>query len=304
LVKARASTTGSSHRLYDAVRGVTHHLRSNTTGAETTDTELTSFDADGFTIDDDGNGSINDNNIAYVAWNWKANGSGSSNTNGSITSTVSANVDAGFSIVSYTGTGSVATIGHGLSAKPELIITKARSDSQQWGVQNGTLGATKYLLLDTTGAAGTASSLWNDTEPTSSVFTVGTTATTNGSSTTYIAYCFHSVDGYSKVGSYTGNGNADGTFVYTGFKPMYVLTKQSSTTGSWTIHDAKRDIDNPLFNELIANGSDAEHTSDADMDFTSNGFKIRRASGQFNTNGATVIYLAFAETPFKNSNAR
>ena len=307
-LKARSIAYG--HRLIDTVRGAPNVLASQSTSAENTSetTGLTAFRTDGFTLGtSDG---LNKNGDTFVAWNWKANGSGSSNSSGDITSTVSANADAGFSIVKYTATGTTGhTVGHGLGAIPDAMFWKSLT-TQSWNCffPNTSMGATKGLQLDNSGAQGTVANM-NNTMPTSSVFSLGANgaahnAFADGVGQAYIVYCFKSIEGYSKCSSFVGNGSADGVFVYTGFRPMLVLTKQSSTTGSWTIHDAKRDIDNPLFNELIANGSDADHTSDADMDFTSNGFKIRRASGQFNTNGATVIYLAFAETPFKYSNAR
>ena len=300
--KARENTTGSSHRLYDAVRGVTHHLRSNTTGAETTDTELTSFDADGFTIDDDGNGSINDNNIAYVAWNWKANGSGSSNTAGTINSTVSANVDAGFSIVSYTGDGNNgATFGHGLSSTPEIVFIKNRSSAQNWVAWGGGSSALfGRMLLNTT--VGNLTS-YNATFSSSLVTMPDYDQSWNGNGNEHIAYCFHSVDGYSKVGSYTGNGSTDGTFVYTGFRPAFIMVKSSSATGHWEIHDTTRDVSNVSVKRLFPNYSSAED-SDGAWDILSNGFKFRTIHSSINASGASQIYIAFAETPFKYSNAR
>ena len=300
--KARENTTGSSHRLYDAVRGVTHHLRSNTTGAETTDTELTSFDADGFTIDDDGNGSINDNNIAYVAWNWKANGSGSSNTAGTINSTVSANVDAGFSIVSYTGDGNNgATFGHGLSSTPEIVFIKNRSSAQNWVAWGGGSSALfGRMLLNTT--VGNLTS-YNATFSSSLVTMPDYDQSWNGNGNEHIAYCFHSVDGYSKVGSYTGNGSTDGTFVYTGFRPAFIMVKSSSATGHWEIHDTTRDVSNVSVKRLFPNYSSAED-SDGAWDILSNGFKFRTIHSSINASGASQIYIAFAESPFKYSNAR
>ena len=299
-VKARNAAV--NHKVFDAVRGL-GSLRPNTSGAEDTNTSenLTSYNSDGFTMKDPDH--IVDNRTV-VAWNWKAgNATLASNafTQGSLASTCSRSVEAGFSIVSYTGTGSATTIGHGLSAKPEFIVTKSRSDAQQWGVQSGTLGAEKYLLLDTAGAVGDASSLWNDTEPTASVFTVGTTSTTNANNESYIAYCFHSVDGYSKIGSYFGNSNADGTFVYTGFRPAVILLKAHNSAEPWAILDTARDINNEAGTYLTPNSTAVEDTG-YKMDFLSNGFKLRGNIGAINTDG--YIYLAFAETPFKYSNAR
>jgi hypothetical protein len=294
LVWAKRRNSTGNHALVDSVRGVTSSLRSNSTIAESiysTNANITSLDTDGFTIGaTSGGNALNGTGYACVAWNWDMGGSNASNSNGSITSTVRANPTYGQSIVSYTGTGSVATIGHGLSAKPELIITKARSDSQQWGVQHEALGATKYLLLDTNGAAGTASSLWNDTEPTSSVFTVGTTSTTNGSSTDYIAYCFHSVTGYSKFGSYSGSGNASGNSVALGFEPAFVMVKASSGSYSWAMFDNTRAPDSALF----ANVNNVEESLDY-MDFTSTGFNLTTTHPNANGSGQTYIYMAFAD---------
>ena len=306
--KCRSETR--SHSLVDSVRGFNgtsgRVIQSASTNAEWESAYINSLNSDGFTVSGSEN-YINNSSHTYVAWNWKAgNATLASNafTQGSIASTCSRNVDAGFSIVSWTGTGSAGTVGHGLSKKPEMILVKRRDDATGWRVFHDANAANYHLVLETTAARASSSSIFNNTEPTASLFTVGAGGSVNESSGTFIAYCFHSVDGYSKVSSYIGNASADGTNVYTGFKPAYVMTKQSSTTGDWTLHDSARDIDNPLFNELTANSSGAEGTSDADMDFTSNGFKIRRASGQFNASGATVLYLAFAEQPFKYSNAR
>jgi hypothetical protein len=305
------------HYLFDAVRGtgVTKGLRSNTTADEGMANEsydaLSSFDSDGFTITGTAFGSLyQDRSSAdYVAWNWKANGSGSSNTDGDIDSTVSANVDAGFSIVSYTGSGTGGdTVGHGLSKAPEMIIVKTRNDVEDWGVyhaSNTSEPETDRLKLNSTVATADNAGFWNDTAPTSSVFTVGTANTTNWSTKTYIAYCFHSVDGYSKVGSYEGNDSTDGTFVYTGFRPAFIMFKSVDTGDSWVITDTDRDTSNDgVTQKLYPNGSFEEQTaSNFIVDHLSNGFKLRQTSNQIN-NASTYIYLAFAETPFKYSNAR
>ena len=218
--------------LSDVVRGATKYLISNSTAVEGTYAEgFKSFDSDGFTLGNANN--TNQNTHTFVAWNWKAGGSASSNSNGDITSSVSANTTSGFSIVSYTGTGSVATIGHGLGVAPKLIIVKTRSySSQAWPVDVRAVDG--ILYLNETGAKGSYgnSSPFPTTAPTASVFSVGSPENTNASSATYIAYCFAEVKGYSKIGSYTGNGNANGTFVYTGFRPAWILLKQSSTSGA------------------------------------------------------------------------
>ena len=226
-----------------------------------------------------------------------------SNFSGTIQSNISPNTTAGFSIVSYTGNGSAgATIGHGLSQKPSIIITKRRDSTSNWLVYSSELGATKYLELETTNAGQTATSRWNDTEPTSSVFSVGTSTSANPSSGTMIAYCFAEKQGYSKFGSYTGNGSTNGTFVYTGFKPSFVLIKNTSASGqSWRLTDNKRFGYNPKNIMLYPNLSNAESTSELTIDYLSNGFKIRATDSGVNGSGNTLIYMAFAENPFTSS---
>ena len=299
-----------NNNVFDAVRGNTKLLATNTTDAEGTVSQwLNSFDSDGFTVGTAGN--VSANGETNVVWNWKANGSGSSNTDGDITSTVSVNTDAGFSIVSYTGNDvNGETVGHGLSKAPELVIIKARGGSytsQGWGVIGSVLSSTTALKLDSTAATVSAAGVTTNTLPTATVFTVADNYNHSGSG--HIAYCFHSVDGYSKVGSYTGNGNADGTFIYTGFRPAFVMIKQTNASGeSWQIFDSKRDIDNLQHNRLKPDSSAAEATninvSSENIDSVSNGFKLRGYSNGINQSGGSYIYLAFAETPFKNSNAR
>ena len=295
------------HTVFDRVRGATKAIYTNQTDAETTVSgHITAFGSDGFTLgDNSGKGSTNENNKNYAAWNWKAGGAGSSNSDGSITSTVSTNTTAGFSIVSYTGTGSAATVGHGLGVAPKLIIIKNRSSAESWRVYHNALGATKEIYLDLTASAGTSSSSFNDTEPTSSVFSVGTGNGTNKSSENLIAYCFAEKKGYSKFGSYTGNGNSDGPFVYTGFRPAWVMYKPTDQSDHWEIHDNKRDTFNPMDTILYANRNNAESdpasTTDR-LDFLSNGFKIRTGSSDYNGNGNNYIYIAFAESPFVNAN--
>jgi hypothetical protein len=304
------------HVLTDAVRGVTKDLHSNTTASESTEAEgLQSFDTDGFTLGDD-HGNYNRATRTYVAWNWKAGnatlGTGDF-TQGSIASTCSRNVDAGFSIVSYTGTGSAGTIGHGLSKAPEIMIVKNRSKSagEGWMVyhhKNTAAPETDYLQINTAAATADLADVWNDTAPTATLFSVAGDDSTNGSYT-YIAYCFHSVDGYSKVGSYTGNNVADGTFIYLGFRPKYFMIKASSTTDGWVIYDSLRDSDGTSgYNKgtaklrLFADNDPAE-TEVGTLDFLSNGVKIR-AAGLAMNEAHTYIYLAFAEQPFKYSNAK
>ena len=310
-IKQRSGTQANA--IIDALRGTSKVLASHSTAAEYTDTNrVTSFNSDGLSIGTDSG--VNASGETYVAWNWKANGSGASNTNGSINSTVSANVDAGFSIVSYTGNGSAgATVGHGLNSKPEMIIIKSRSGSaKSWYVYHEGLHASSpedyRVELNTTNAASsnTTGNSLQGTAPTNSLFTLGNGSWVNENTKTLIAYCFHSVDGYSKVGSYTGNANADGTFVYTGFRPAYVLVKPTTVSNHhWWIHDTARNPINPSTKQLRTNVSNAEY-DDATytaLDILSNGFKWRTSEAQVNA-AANFIYIAFAETPFKYSNAR
>ena len=285
------------HTLVDAVRGVQKDLESNTTAAEDTRSTVTVFGSDGFTVGTDSQ--VNSNTNTFVAWNWLGANTTASNTQGSITSTVSANTTSGFSIVSYTGTGANATVGHGLGVAPKMIILKSRTDSlADWRVYHASVGNTGYLELNTTGATTTSSTTWQNTTPTSTVFSIGTSGTVNLNTGNFIAYCFAEVKGFSKFGSYTGNGSTDGTFVYTGFRPAWVMIKNSTTAGdSWQLWDNKRlgyNVDN---NPLFPNTSGAEGTSDI-SDILSNGFKIRTTASGFNTSGDTYIYACFAENPF------
>jgi hypothetical protein len=305
-MKGRNTTTG--HILQNAVTGVTKGLQSNTSDAEFTDSStLTAFNSDGFVVG--GNSQTNASGVTYVAWNWKANGTGSTNTAGSITSTVSANTTSGFSVVTYTGTGATASVGHGLGALPQMIIVKRRNSTGDWAVYHRTLGANTYLVLNSTAASASVSGYWQYTpspgNPTVDWFGIIAGYDVNVSSATYVAYCFAEVAGYSKFGSYTGNGSADGPFVFTGFRPAYVMFKDVTTSGlgSWTIVDNKRNTSNVEDKYLWANSSIAEDTFGL-LDFTSNGFKLRYAGGGGNTSGNTIIYAAFAESPFKYSLAR
>jgi len=301
-VWGKARSVGYAHNLFDAVRGATKSLVSSSTAAEITLSGLTSFDSDGFTLGS--NLDLNLTTHTYVAWNWKANGSGSANTDGTISSTVSVNAEAGFSIVSYTGSGANATIGHGLGVAPSMMIVKNRDRNASWAIYHGSLGATKVLQFDTNSAF-TDSTSWNNTSPTSSVFTIGTANSVNASTEDIIAYCFAEVEGYSKFGSYTGNGSANGPFVACGFRPSFLLIKRSSAAGSWFLYDAQRDTHNSVDDVLFPDLSNAEASdSSSDVDFLSNGFKIRTVTSAVNTSAATYIFMAFAETPFKHANAR
>ena len=306
LVWIKNRDQSDSHCVFDAVRGATEVLHADANTAEVTDADsLTSFDSDGFALGADVK--VNTNTEAYVAWCWKANGAGSSNTAGSINTTAtSANTTAGFSISTYTGTGqSGATIGHGLGAVPHLIICKKRGATGNWATyhhKNTSAPATDYLWLDTTAATADDAGYWNDTDPTSVLFTVGDNSRTNGIAT-MVAYAWAGVQGFSKFGSYTGNGNADGPFIYTGFRPAFLIIKQSGVSGSsWHLYDNKRSPFN-VVNDLLYANTIAAEGSDYDLDFLSNGFKIVEAVGAgHNTDNYTYLYWAFAEAPFVNSN--
>ena len=298
-IKHRNGT--GEHDIYDAVRGATKKISSNTADAEVNQTNgLSAFGSDGFTVVN--STATNLNNGTYASWNWLANGAGVANTDGSISSTVSVNTTAGFSIVKFTGTGANATVGHGLGVKPNVIILKSYENGQQWSSYWSALGATKYMRFNTTDAAETASNRWNNTEPTTSVFTVSTDGEVNTNGQNQIAYCFAEKQGFSKFGSYTGNGSTDGTFVYTGFKPAFVMTKVTDAADSWTLWDNKRDVDNVATSMLRADTDQVEDTSSSYLvDFISNGFKWRSSDGKQNGSGNAYIYMAFAENPFVTS---
>jgi hypothetical protein len=302
-VKGRSGAT--DHAWYDAVRGVQKQLESNTITAETTETTgLTAFGTTGFTIG--ALAQMNTNAATYVAWQWNAGGSTVTNTSGSISAQVRANPTAGFSVVTYTGTGANATVGHGLGVAPSMIIVKNRSSgTTDWAVYHKNLtSAAYYLWLNSTQAQATSAIVWNSTTPTSSVFSIGTGSQTNGSTNSMVAYCFAPVAGYSAFGSYTGNGSADGPFVYCGFRPRFFLIKNASSIYDWYIHDTSRDTYNTMNKELYPNTSDAEVTSSRLFDGLSNGFKVRDSNAGINANGSTYIYMAFAENPLKYANAR
>jgi len=302
-IKNRGDT--HAHVLVDAVRGVTKELRSSGDNAEiTTTNSFTSFDSDGFTLGADSTDSYNKNSNNYVSWNWKANGQGSSNTDGSINTTyTSADTTSGFSIVKYTGTGSNATVGTGLNAVPKMIIVKCLDQTHWWFTYHVSLGNTKHITLNTTNAVSGASAVyWNNTTPTSSVFSIGTDTGVNQSGQDYIAYCFAEKQGFSKFGSYSANNNADGPMIYTGFAPAFVMIKSSNDTRDWCILDNKRPSYNVVNKDLRANETDVESTQDR-LDFLSNGFKLRNASGAYNSTGNTYIYMAFAEEPLVSSNS-
>jgi hypothetical protein len=303
LIWFKRRDSSAQHSLFDSVRGVTKRLASNLTNAENTITDaLTSFDSDGFTLGVDSSNYINFNTATYASWNWKANGAGVSNTDGSITSTVSASTTSGFSIVSYTGTGSNATVGHGLGVAPAMVIVKERSGVDAWIVGHSSIGFTKNLLLNATNVEFADSTIWNNTAPTSSFFSVGSSASTNESSATYIAYCFAEKKSFSKFGLYSGNSNVDGTFVYTGFKPAFVLIKGKGALENWRIFDNKRIGYNPANYILYPSGDFAEDTTGSNIDFLSNGFKLRETNAGTNGSGQGYIYMAFASEPLTGTN--
>jgi len=297
-IKSRTST--KDHMVFDAVRGVQKSIRTNQTLAEDTSTEyLSTFDTDGFTLG--GNGKVNGGSTNYASWNWKAGtGQGSSNTDGSINTTyTSANTTAGFSIVKWTGTGANATIGHGLASVPKFIMVKNLSTTSNWITYNSYNGNTDYMYLNQNGASSSTVQAWNNTSPTSSVISLGISSEVNGSGNDMIAYCFAEKTGYSKFGSYTGNVNVDGTFVYTGFAPSFLIIKRTAGTQNWYMWDNKRLGYNPDNNHLQANGSDAEGTADT-LDILSNGFKIRESGS--GTNSGTFIYIAFGQSLVGSNN--
>ena len=297
-IKERSST--SSNVLGTTIQGANKRLQSDTTSAEGTLTNLlTSFDSDGFTNGAD-NG-VNESGQTYASWNWLGGGTGVSNTDGSITSTVSANTTSGFSIVAYTGTGSAATIGHGLGVAPACIIFKTRNTTSDWFVYHQSTGATNRTKLNQA-VTSSASTFINDTTPSSTVFNTEGGGATGTNGNTYIAYCFAEKKGYSKFGSYTGNGSTDGTFVYTGFKPALVIIKNSSTgTTDWTICDNKRAGYNASNYRLFPNQNSAESTSNA-WEMYSNGFKMTSTGSFVNQSGDSYIYMAFAEAPLVGTN--
>ena len=302
----KARNQAFNHYLCDSVRGAGQLIFPNDTAAEQDKSaEFISFDSNGFTVTQNaGSLGINWSSANYANWCWLGANGTASNTDGSITSTVSANTTSGFSIVSYTGTGANATVGHGLSSAPKMIIFKNTNSVRDWGVYHGSLSdPDNYLTLNQTYAQTTGFNFSNNTAPTSSVFSVGTLTNNNGSSEEYIAYCFAEKKGFSKFGSYTGNGSTDGTFVYTGFKPAFVIVKDYSQLAGWEMADNKRTSSggNVIDKELKPNDSGAETTNNY-IDFLSNGFKLRNGFGNWNGSGTPYIYMAFAENPLVGTN--
>ena len=301
-----------NHALVDSSRGRAKSLATNTNEAEyntsATDKDLISFDTDGFTVGQPNQRDMNGNGGTFVAWQWKANG-GTTTTNdasstgvGTIDSVIQANTTAGFSIVTYTGTQSNGTVAHGLGVVPNFVIYKRRSAVENWGAYLTATGNTGCCFLNLTIAKSSAAAYFNNTSPTSTTLSVGSNTAFNGNGSTHVAYCFAEKQGYSKFGIYIGNGSTDGSFVNTGFKPAWVLYKKSSASENWHIVDNKRDTTNPNSLGIDPNNLNAEaNDANLQMDFLSNGFKLRTSHGTANGNGATYIYAAFAENPFVSS---
>ena len=322
-IKERGGTNQYSHSMHDSSRGRARVIFAEDDREEdgsTSTQDLVSFGTDGFTVGTSNESKVNGTGSSFISWNWRCNaGTTATNTSGTITSTVQANQDLGFSIVTWTGTGTASTVGHGLSAAPDCMWVKNRSDDissdgdangQNWAVYHSSLGNTKYLSLNTTSNASTSTNWWNNTSPTSSVFTVGTDSSVNESSHAMIAYCWHNVEGFQKFGSYTGNGNSDGPLVYTGFRPRLMMLKM--TNGSYSEHwnmwdsvdDSKGILCGNTLDEFhrITEATEATSTS-LDVDFLANGFKIRGSNTEMNQSTKTIVYFAWADVPFKYNNA-
>jgi len=309
-VKRRNSTV--NHASQDIVNAFGNRLSPNRNvvlGSEPHG--IGTVDANGFNFKGSYNGSgYNESGGTYVSWNWKANGAGSANTDGSINSTVSVNQTAGFSIVKWTGTGSNATIGHGLGAVPQVVLIKELNGTNNWLMSHQPLSASlgdysRFITLNSTGAvSGAGNVVFQNSAFTSSVFNVGTSAGSNGSGQNFIAYCFAEKTGYSKFGSYTGNGSSDGSFCYLGFKPAFVMRKRTNDTQDWTIFDNKRPEYNPADRKLEPNTSDAESGAgnSNQIDVLSNGFKCRGTGTGTNASGSTYIYMAFGQSLVGSNN--
>jgi hypothetical protein len=297
-VKCRSNDQGNG--LFDSTRGTSKVLQSDSQNGENTSSGLTSFDSDGYTMGT----YYNQSGRQFVGWCWKANGgTTASNSDGSITTTVQANTKAGFSIMTYTGTGSNATIGHGLSLAPDFVLVKRRSSSQTWAVYHSALGGTYNLVLNGNNSKATGSAFWQNTDTSSSVITVGTEGRVNASGQTYVAYAWHNVKGYSKFGSFEGNSNTDGPFIYTGFRPRLVFCKAADATENWQVRDTARSTYNANSQVRIYwNSSSAEGSAStaSPIDFLSNGFKVRGSNTEINSN--TIVYGAWGDVSFKYGN--
>ena len=304
LVWLKSRSNGNIHNLNDSVRGVNKQIHSNLADAESTlTTVLTAFNSNGFTLGSESD--VNGSGRTFVSWNWKAGTTTGIAGSPSVTPLgYSFNATSGFSAIKYEGTGSAATLPHGLGVAPDMIIVKALETSENWAVYHKSLGATKYIELNLTAGEATSGIMWNNTEPTSTLFTVNTNGGVNTNGNNYIAYCFADVQGYSQFGSYIGNGSDDGTFVYTGFKVGWLMVKRSSAAGdNWIMWDNKRNPFNVTENKLEANDAGAEGVGSGSnkVDFLSNGFKLKINHAGTNGSGSTYIYMAFAENPLITS---
>jgi hypothetical protein len=301
-IKDRGGT--DSHTLFDVIRTPLKRVLTNLTDAESTLAgSLTAFNSNGFTLGNSDN--VNDIGHNFVSWNWLAGGTGVSNTVGSRTSTVSANTTSGFSIVSYTGNSTAGTVGHGLGVAPKMMIIKDRSSGvYNWTVYHSSIGNTRRIILNSDAGQDSANSVWwNNTSPTSTVFTIGSDNGANASGDSFIAYCFAEVKGYSKFASYTGNGNADGTFIYTGFKPSMVIRKRTDSAQDWLIQDNRRTGINQTtsYTSILKPNSNGAELGFNEIDILSNGFKCRASDTHGNASGGNYIYMAFADNPFVSS---
>ena len=286
--------TSNNHRLFDVLRGVNKNIKSNDTQNEITATDqLMSFDSDGFTLGADG--SVNSNTVA--SWNWKGGGSGSANTDGTINTTVSANTTSGVSIITYTGTGSAGTIGHGLGVKPAAWHVKARSETRAWYGWHHSIPLGDKITLNETGAKTTDTSLFTSTAPTTSVINLGSSVGVNNNGITFVCYAFAEKKGFSKFGSYMGNGNDDGPFIYTGFKPAWLMIKSHIGTDNWIIYDSKRNGYNYSNARLYANTTGGEDLTADQISLYSNGFAPTKDYSSINYNNGNYIYYAFAAEP-------
>jgi len=317
----KSRSNAYQNNLYDSVRGAgsAYALSSDQTAAEGGNSNvygyLSAFNSNGFAVTQgsagsggapNGNAYTNQTSTTYVAWQWKAGGTAVTNTSGTISSQVSANTTAGFSIISYTGNGTAgATIGHGLGVAPDLFFCKDRVAATSWPVYHSFLGGTKWLALNGPDAATTSAQEWNNTNPTSSVITLGSGISNgNQASQAYIGYAWTAISGYSKFGGYTGNSSTDGVFIYTGFRPKFIFIKNYQSSVDWYFEDSARDTYNVASSVLSPNTSSAESSGTYLIDFLSNGFKIRTANGNINSSGNSYIYGCWAENPFKYANAR
>jgi len=303
LVWIKSRSVIRDHVLTDSVRGIASQIHSNTTDAESTYTnDVTSFDSDGFTVSTDSD--VNGDTFTYASWNWLASNTTASNTDGSITSTVSANTTSGFSIGTYTGTNVDNTVGHGLGVAPDVIMVKCTSTAHDWVVYHSALGSGSAIALNLTDASYGATG-WQNTEPTSTVFSIDNAANSvNQSGQSFVFYAFAEKKGFSKAFSYTGNGSTDGSFTYLGFRPAFCIIKRTDSASDWVILDNKRNSFNVVDKKLESSNSDADTTQTA-CDFLSNGIKLKDTTTSYlgtNISGGSYIYMAFAESPLVGTN--